>query len=399
MIVYGSPRRGLIVALLAIGWVMHGQAGCDPSGGCDQRENFGSASSCLPDWLNLGGWIAGGWTVNGDGNFSGNGNAPYGYNNVSDGVVLNQLWFYGEKELDEETEGFDWGFRVDYLFGTDGPDNQAFGDQSWDFGWNSGRDYGSAIPQLYGDLKYADWSVRLGYFFTPLGYENVPQPLNFFYSHSFTFYYSEPNTHSGFLASYTINDCVTAHGGWTAGMDGSFENTLNASTFLGGLDFQLADDTSLSWMLLAGDWGDGSGREPGNPLATNGDIYLNHIILEHRFSERLEYAFHHDLGINSNLPGGANDRWYAIVNYLYYQISDAWQAGTRAEWFRDDNGVRIGESGDYYEISLGLNWNGCEKLLVRNELRWDWARGAGLPFDDGTKDEFFTYGLSGVLMF
>ncbi len=388
------------IACIAFSSLANGQdatTACDDSRVCDALAETDKGWVQRRDCLSFGGWIAGGLTLNADGNRSGTGNAPYGYNNVSDGAVMNQLWFYAQKEIDEDASGFDWGFRVDCLFGTDGPDNQAFGDESWDFGWNSSRDYGSAIPQLYADLKYEDLTVRVGYFLTPIGWEYAQAPLNFFYSHSFTFYYSEPNTHSGFLATYNVNERLSLQGGWTLGIDGSFENFLNASTFVGGLSYSVTDSTSINWSLVAGDWGDGTGR--AGVAGNDGDIYLHSIILEHSISDRLEYVFHNDLGVNSNLPT-ADTSWYAIVQYLTYELSDDWKIGSRLEWFRDDSGVRdIGDDGDYYEITLGLNWTGRENLIVRPEVRWDWARGAGLPFDDGTEDEFFTYALSGVLTF
>ncbi len=209
--------------------------------------------------IEIGGWVSGGLTVNADGNKSGNGNAPYGYNNVSDGVVLNQLWVYAEKTVDTGRCGADWGFRVDYLFGVDGPDNQAFADETWDFGWNSARDYGSAIPQLYGEMGIDELTCKIGYFYTIVGWEYSQALQNFFYSHSYAFYYGEPNTHSGLLATYAVNDRITVHGGWTLGMDSTFSNDLHASTFLGGVDLTITEDTSLYWAVLAGNWGDGTG--------------------------------------------------------------------------------------------------------------------------------------------
>lgn len=371
---------------------------CSSNSHCDA---IGSGrGSFFEDWgVDFGGWMSGGLTLNGDGNRSGNGNAPYGYNNVSDGAVLNQLWLFGEKPIDEDA-GFDWGFRIDYLFGTDGPDNQAFADQSWDFGWDSSRDYGSAIPQCYGDLKINDLTVRVGYFLTPIGWENVPTTQNFFYSHSYTFYYSEPNTHSGVLATYDLNDRISIQGGWTLGIDSSFANYLQASTFLGGISLTLSESTSVNWALVAGDWGDGTARR-GAP-SNEGDVYIHSLILEHSFSDRCDYVLHHDYGVNSGLST-ASTRWYAIVQYLTYRVTDDWHVGARVEWFRDGSGVRLGSGlddvGDFYEATVGVNWFRGDHLVVRPEVRWDWSGGAGLPYDDGTEDEFFTYAINAVLTF
>ena len=63
--------------------------------------------------------------------------------------------------------------------------------------------YGWAMPQAYGEVGYGDWSVKVGHFFTPVGYEVVPATGNFFYSHSLTLFNSEPFTHTGVLGTYS----------------------------------------------------------------------------------------------------------------------------------------------------------------------------------------------------
>ena len=62
-----------------------------------------------------------GATINDNGNNSANGNAPLGFNNFADGIVLNQAWLYLAKETQTNGYGFDWGFRTDFLFGADAP--------------------------------------------------------------------------------------------------------------------------------------------------------------------------------------------------------------------------------------------------------------------------------------
>ncbi len=77
-------------------------------------------------------------------------------NDYPNHVQLQQQWFFLEKAVDTGGCGFDWGFRADYVYGTDGPDTQAFGNRpdTWDFGWDNGGAYGSAIPQLYAEVGF-----------------------------------------------------------------------------------------------------------------------------------------------------------------------------------------------------------------------------------------------------
>ena len=77
-----------------------------------------------------------------------------------------------------------------------------------------------------------------------------------------------------------------------------------------------------------------------------------------------------------------------------YDLTPSVKLGGRFEWFRDDDGVRLGLSrpsnpnnnpfvGDMYSLSLGVNWMPCCDVTLRPEVRWDWFEGTGAPFNDG----------------
>ncbi|MEQ8835271.1 MAG: outer membrane beta-barrel protein, partial [Lacipirellulaceae bacterium] len=121
--------------------------------------------------LDFGGWTQIGWHDN---------NTPLSqafddtlaFNDLPDQVNLHQQWFYLGKAADG-SNGLDWGFRADVMYGTDAQKTQAFGnpgagtrgfgtfDASLDHG-----EYGWAIPQLYGELAMGDFSVIVGHFYT-----------------------------------------------------------------------------------------------------------------------------------------------------------------------------------------------------------------------------------------
>ena len=71
--------------------------------------------------------------------------------------------------------------------------------------------------------------------------------------------------------------------------------------------------------------------------------------------------------------------------YLLYTINPCWQANLRAEWLRDEDGVRVagpgniptvrawagnGFVGNFYEITGGLNWRPTKNWLIRPEVRY-----------------------------
>ena len=392
--------------------------GCDACNGCSSGERSCRWCRCgkLPDpWtlpqpcalacrdIKIAGWLSGGVYGNAFGDAS---NGPLSLNSVGDGFTANQLWIYAEKKVDTQGCGTDWGFRTDYVFGTDGPDTQTIGDRSWDWGWNTGRDYGSAIPQLYGEFGFNDWTLKAGHFYTPMGYEVVPAPGNFFYSHSYMFGYAEPFTHTGFLLTRKVNDKVSVFGGWVDGWDAGFGNYNGGSNFIGGTNITFSEKSSLSWVICTGRWGDG--RAPyvnGAALGNVGEVFHSCLVFTRKIGDNWTYVLQNDIANNWARPGGNDAQWYGIAQYLLYKINDCWSVGGRLEWFRDDDGVRVidGNAGNYWEATLGLNYQAARELHVpaRTPLRLvRRQRGPrGRPFNGGLDidqvsagfDMIFTY--------
>ena len=91
--------------------------------------------------------------------------------------------------------------------------------------------YGWALPQAYLQFNKGDLDIKVGHFFTPLGYEVIPATGNFFYSHSYTMFNSEPFTHTGVLSTYKASDTMyrtTLAGRW-AGIPAT-TNSATATT-------------------------------------------------------------------------------------------------------------------------------------------------------------------------
>jgi hypothetical protein len=345
-----------------------GCRGCGACGGildglclwseCEEIDLLGE--SCTG--ITAGGWFQGGFHDDDTGMF----------NNYPDHFNVHQAWLYSEKSLDTERSGWDWGYRVDYVYGTDGPDTQAFGNRldTWDFGWSHGHFYGHAIPQLYGEVGYGNLSVKLGHFYTIVGYEVVPAPDNFFYSHAFTMYYAEPFTHTGALATYEAGDNLTFYGGWTAGFDTGFDS-FGGDIFLGGVSMGLGENVTATYACTAGNIGFG----------TNASGYSHSVVVDVPLTERLNYVFQTDYidydGIVTSgeslvgQPGAALLlRRYGVNNYWFYEINDCLDAGLRFEWFNAEEGPAAGRS-DLYALTFGLNYQPHPNLRIRPEVRWN----------------------------
>jgi len=377
-------------------------AGCDtPATGCDTAgtscddilgDCAGGGCGCglFGERFDLGttllgedsGWDIGGWLQS-------------GYTNKSDGVLntrpdsynLHQAWLYAEKTADG-SEGLDWGARVDIMYGLDGENTQAFGNNPgrWDF--QNGFDHGafhSAIPQAYGVLAYDKLSVKIGHFYTPAGYEVVPATGNFFYSHAFGWNFTEPFTHTGALATYTASDDVTLYGGWVAGWDTGFDRFNGGSAFIGGATVKATDDITVAYIGTVGN------------LGKIGDGNSHHVVVTTALTDKLNYALSSDVTTtNTGVFGGTTFHSVSAANYLIYNINDRLGAGARAEWLKLD-GV------SYYQTTLGINVKPTGNLTIRPEVRHQWSPaadkiGGNNPIGLSTTDDTIL-GIDAVLTF
>jgi hypothetical protein len=295
------------------------------------------------------------------------------FNTLPNDVQINQQWVWIEKAVEAGPCCWDWGYRFDYVYGTDGPDTQAFGgrEDDWDNDWDHGATYGHAIPQLYAELGYGDWKFKLGHFFTIIGYEVVPATGNFFYSHAYEMYKSEPFTHSGVLATYAYNDNVTFYGGWTAGWDTGFSRN-GGDIFLGGITMKLAEDLTLAYATTIGDFGFGDDASDSNG-------YMQSIVITADLSENWQYIFQTDY-LDNDLFVGGDGKNYGVNQYLFYTVNDCWKWGTRVEWFRN-GGDEMGQ------VTFGANYHPSANIVFRPEVRFDYFEDGLDVFDTGDETQ------------
>ena len=372
--------------------------------------------------IDIYGWVAAGMTFNADHPRPSRFNGPVTFNDRDREFNMHQTGIVIEKTTDADSCGWQFGGRMDILYGTDGRFTKAVGlelDQAGADRLNSGRRfYHLALPQFYAEARYNDLSVIAGHFYTIIGYEGVAATSNFFYSHAYTMQYGEPFTHTGVLASWQATDQVEVKAGLHNGWDTftRINNPIrNRYGFLGGFTWTSCDErTSLAAMVTMGD-------EPSNKFTGESDRYMYSVVLTRQIGCNWEYVLQHDNGWQHHgLDAATSSEWYGINQYLYYTINDCWKAGARVEWFRDDDATRVaaldvfnpasvgGFSGDFYEVTLGLNWTPTPNVTIRPEVRYDFFENANIQNstvfgDDGTgaanKNNQFLFGIDGIVTF
>jgi len=397
----------------------------------------------------IGGWANAGITYNAaapDNNFNG----PVTFGDRSGEFQLNQLNLFVQRAVATEGDAWDVGGRFDAMFGSDAIFTQAYGVGAYDvntglplnrnhwdldlLGSNDNRFYDLAFPQAYLEIFAPvgnGLNIKAGHFYTPIGYETVPAPDNFFYTHAYTMQYGEPFTHTGILGSYTVDKNWSVLGGVvtgssTGGWDGGWDKQLGNWSGIAGATWTSDSGTSLN---VSGTYG-GASEQSSEPWA------LYSVVLKHNFNDKTHLVVQHDHGFANGIsPGLANSsvgallpdtakdtEWYGINTHFYYDVSDTVIAGVRGEWFRDQNGFRVCSPGrvaaatnvidnngtagsyaanflstcapaSYYAVTAGVTWKPMEWLRLRPNVRYDWVDGSTStgpyrPFGNNKLDQF-----------
>ena len=222
--------------------------------------------------------------------------------------------------------------------------------------------------------------------------------------------FAGPFTHWGALATAKLAD------GWQAQL-----GLVNGWNALDRTSDHLAELVSLKytsqqwWTSFAIVTGEEFNNDAGLPgiTPTNANRTRYSWIVDWQPDDQWEYVFHQWFGSQANgTASGATAYWYGIDQYLYYRISDCWRSGLRFEWFRDQDGTRVGLNrpsnpnkppfvGSFYSLSAGLNWTPSANFTLRPEIRADWFDGnqAIGPYDDGRQNHQFLLGFDAIYLF
>ena len=293
--------------------------------------------------------------------------------NTYDRVQLGQQYFFAEKIADG-SEGLGLGGRIDYIYGTDGPDTQAFGiaNNHWDNGWDNGGQYGHALPQVYGEVAMGDLSVKLGHFYTICGNEVVQSTGNFFYSRQFAFYNAEPFTHTGAISTYNVDADTQLYNGYVMGWDSGFED--NGDAYIGGFKKKINDTFTFLYTTVQGRFGS------NNLSDERGGVH--NFILTTNLSDKLTHISQTDVLYTRNGAGGVQRNTFGNINYLIYKVNDCVSLGQRFEWFNFDGAAfsafnqnaANARNNNNLNFTTGVNYRANANLTLRPEVRWVWDR-------------------------
>lgn len=411
---------------------------CCPTQGCESCNGCGSCSRCgcggegwaLPQpcalsrhGVKISGWIDLGGTYNADKTVS-RYNGLLAPNDRRE-IQLNQLYLVTERAINTEENGWDIGGRADVLYGTDYIYTQSLGWETHPDGtanWNRHLQYGVATPQLYGELGVGDLSLKLGRFYTIIGYESMMPINNFFYSHNYAVRYAEPTSHTGGLFTWKPYETLTLYAGGVNGADRTDGQHDTLAGLMGFVYTPCHKKYSLTFSIMTGGEEDGIGAVEGPRTYYS---WIFNLFPE----EKVNLVTQYDAGWQENFDGAGNKaKFFSLTQYGFYKINDCWKAGIRYDYFRDEDGSRLcglrnatledgtvlsggnpltsatGIVGAAQAISVGLNWQPSKNFRLRPELRYDWFdNDDNAPFryvfDDGRKNNQFTAAMDMLLTF
>src|SRR5215472_12563810 len=189
----------------------------------------------------LYGWIEGGIT--------GNPNAPVDNHNFghlftdrANEPLLNQVVITAERTLDTNATGFDWGFKLQFMYGSDARYIHSLGllDDTTD------QRVQPDFPEVYASAHIpipctGGLDLKLGKFVTLEGAETIDPRTNVFYSHTYIFNFGIPFNNTGFQSVLHVNKYLDLYAGINRGVNTSIQDNNHSIAFEGGIGLNLLD--------------------------------------------------------------------------------------------------------------------------------------------------------------
>jgi len=348
---------------------------------------------------------------------------------------VNQTNLALEQDIDSAASTFNWGWRIEGMYGTDARFTHTVGlfdratksPYQWDLVEGSVSGHFPVVFSGGIDLK-------AGIYPTPIGYEVIDANGNFFYTHSYIFNYGIPLKHTGVYATAHVTDMIDVWAGVDTGVNAGlpfFRGTDNNKTgaFLGGIAIN-NPIPNLTVLALA-HIGPENGYVQGASCASGATFcYFNGagVRLDPNNAVRQIYDVvttwkpTDQLTLANETNYIRDDLFHATAEgtafYGIYKLSDQWSFGARGEVFRDDQGFFVASfqesqafmnaergigmgntlgpinaynsgynagKATYLEMTIGANWSPALAfpaalpstlgLTLRPELRWDHAWG------------------------
>jgi hypothetical protein len=366
----------------------------------------------------ISGWIDTGITFNPD---SPQSNQNFGrlFDDRANEPLLNQIVINFERALMPQPGEFDWGFKLQFMYGSDARFIHSLG--LFDRATNETvqPDLVEAyLNQHLPVITEGGLDLKLGKFVTLEGAETIDPRTNFFYSHTYIFNFGIPFNHTGALATFHASKLLDLYAGITRGVNVSVDDNNDSPAFDGGVGLNLLDGklTALASTHIG----------PEMPNDNRHNRYLSDLTITAKPTKNCTSI----TDLNYIYDEAADATGFGIAQYLIYTINDLFSVGVRGEIWRDADAFYVtsfagnddavdelrggsvtvdprtvgGGKTTYGAVTLGLNIKPpvpkpAASLVIRPELRFDRALNGTRPFNDSSDRNQFTIGIDVVITF
>jgi hypothetical protein len=331
---------------------------------------------------------------------------------------LNQLLLTASKPLDPTNSESQWGFKLQFMYGSDARYTQFLGELNR---VNPGDRYQMDVVEanVLAHLPFVTEGgidLKAGQYVTPLGYETIDPLTNPFYSHSYIFQFGLPFKHTGLLTNTHVTPLLDIYTGIDTGTNTTFGPLGENNSTLGGvIGFGLNMMDGRLTVLALSHLGPEQASRVLSPIGVNANGQwraYNDILITYKASDVLtlttEFNWVRDAYGSRNAPVNG----FGVAQYGAYVLTDTLTLNARAEVWRDDNNffvasysgnndpVRVqqgltpvsgvypapGGSTTYGSLTLGVTYKPVlptpvTSLAVRPEVRWDHAFTSNNPFN------------------
>jgi hypothetical protein len=366
----------------------------------------------------ISGWIESGVTFN---PASPQDNQNFGrlFDDRANEPLLNQAVINFERTLVPQPGEFDWGFKLQFMYGSDARFIHSLGL----FDRTAHEILQPDLVEAYLNLHFpviaeGGLDLKLGKFVTLEGAETIDPRTNVFYSHTYIFNFGIPFNHTGALVTFHANKWIDLYGGLTRGVNTSIDDNNDSLAFDGGIGLNLLDGklTALATTHIG----------PETVNNNHDKRYLNDITI----TAKPPKNFTSITDLNYIYDEAADATGYGVAQYFIYACNDLLSIGVRGEIWRDADGFYVasfaenddavdglrggsvaldprtvgGGKTTYGAITLGLSIKPtvpkpATSLVIRPELRFDRALTGTRPFNDSNDRNQFTAGIDVIIGF
>jgi Putative beta-barrel porin-2, OmpL-like. bbp2 len=352
--------------------------------------------------------------------------------------LLNQILLTANKPLDPKAPGFDWGFKLQGMYGSDARYTQFLGELNRvNPGDRNQLDVVEANVLFHLPVLFEGGvDIKAGQYTTPIGFETIDPSTNLFYSHSYIFNFGIPLKHTGVLTTSHVSSLLDVYLGADTGVNTTFGplgDNNGAVAFLGGVNLTMMDG-NLTVLALThlGPENPTRALSPAGFNANGYFRYLNDIIVTYKATPQLTFVTEFNwirddfdgIGV-SGVPKTANG--FGVAQYVSYALSDQLTLNGRGEIYRDDNnffvasfqnagsfvaaqqGFAVGAGAlratTYGALTVGVTYKPAglppviSGLMIRPEVRWDTDLGGNKAFNSNKDNSQVTLASDFVLTF